>query len=109
MAKIDDIINQLKSCSTDELDQIADQLKTIKQEIYERENKDRIDKMKATTTIGKFAAYEKGDVKNVGRVVIIKEDSVQLDVEGAARKINVKWVNVQGVFETQKDAEKSIK
>ena len=109
MAKIDDIINQLESCSTTELDQIADQIKAVRQEIYERENKDRIDNMKATTTIGKFASYEKGDVKNVGRVVIIKEDSVQLDVQGAARKINVKWVNIQGVFDSQKDAEKSIK
>ena len=109
MAKVNDIIQQLKECTTAELDQISDQLKSIRDQVFEEENKERIEKLKMTTTIGKFASYEKGDVKNVGRVVIIKEDSVQLDVEGAARKINVKWVNIQGVSDNKKDAEKSIK
>ena len=104
-----DIIKQLKECTTAELDQISDQLKSIRDQVFEEENKERIEKLKTTTTIGKFAAYTKGDIKNVGRVVIIKEDSVQLDVQGAARKINVKWVSIQGVFDTQKDAQKSLK
>lgn len=109
MTDVREIVDLLNKCSTQELDEIADQLKSIREKAFEAENQERIEKLKSTTTIGMWASYQKGDVKNAGKVVLIREDSVQLDVKDAKRRVSCKWIDLTGIHTSEKEAEKAVR
>ena len=99
MAKIDDLIKQMRDLSVNELDELRKQIKTLIEEARFKEKSGQIEDLMKKARIGLTVKYHKGSGSDVGQIAVIKREGVQLDVEGKNRRILVKWLEIDEMAE----------
>ncbi len=94
MARLKQIEDMAKELSPEEIAQLRKDLKSIEEEIRDREAEVRAQEYKKKLTIDDTIRYRKGGSEFNGRVVGIRNDSVKVIVDGGQRARNVKWSQI---------------
>ena len=99
MANNSKVLNLLKELSSGELKEIKERINHLIESARLRENEGHINLLKKKARLGLLVNYKKGAGPNKGTIAGIREEGVQLNVQGKDRRIFVKWTEVTDMSE----------
>ncbi|MFP4383503.1 MAG: hypothetical protein ACLFST_05930 [Spirochaetia bacterium] len=107
MAKIDEIKKNLLQLTYSELESLTKELKSIKKEVLIKEKEEQSKVWIDKARIGLWVKYTKTTGTSIGKIIVIKEEGVQVEADGKKRKQFVNWYQIDGIYNTPAEAKKN--